>query len=177
MPTLTYPSATFPGRPALQLDLPDGWEAVPAVGTVAGAALVAMRPTPEGQFRPNVLVTIDEVPADHTVRYDLDGVERLASERLEGEAGKVYGHNVGGVTFFGRDLSYVDAAAGTLLVRNLFGFVRRDVDGGLVRITVTGTIASTNHREDYAQLGAVIGRLRVTPAPGTTPLLDDEAAR
>ena len=177
MPTLTYPSATFPGRPALRLDLPDGWEAVPAVGDLAGAALVAMRPTPEGQFRPNVLVTIDEVLADHTVRYDLDGVERLASERLEGEAGKVYGHNIGGVTFFGRDLSYVDAAAGTLLVRNLFGFVRRDVDGGLLRITVTGTIGSTNHREDYAELGAVIGRLHVTPGPGTTPLLDEEAAR
>jgi hypothetical protein len=45
MPTLTYPSAMFPGRPALRLELPDGWEAVPAVGDLAGAALVAMRPT------------------------------------------------------------------------------------------------------------------------------------
>jgi hypothetical protein len=177
MPTLTYPSATFPGRPALRLELPEGWQAVPAVGDLAGAALVAIRPAAEGQFRPNVLVTVDEVPADHTVRYDLDGVERLASERLEGEAGEVYGHNIGGVTFFGRDLSYVDAAAGTLLVRNLFGFVRRNVDGGLVRITVTGTIGSTRHREDNAELSRVIGGLQVTPGPGTTPLLDEEAAR
>jgi hypothetical protein len=37
MPTLTYPSATFPGRPALRLDVPEGWEAVPA-GTVGGEA-------------------------------------------------------------------------------------------------------------------------------------------
>ena len=64
-----------------------------------------------------------------------------------------------------------------MLVRNLFGFVRRDVDGGLVRITVTGTIGSTSHREDYAELGRVIGGLRVTPGAGTTPLLDEEVAQ
>ncbi|MDV3219953.1 hypothetical protein [Intrasporangium sp.] len=177
MPTLTYPSPTFPGRPALRLDLPEGWEAVPAVGDLAGAALVAMRPEPAGEFRANLMVTLDEVPADHTVRYDLDGVERLAAERPQGTAGQVTAHNVGGVTFFGRDLSYVDDQAGTLLVRNLFGFLRRDVDGGLVRITVTGTVGSRRHREDYAELGTVIAGLRVTPGPGTTPLLDEEGAQ
>ena len=61
-------------------------------------------------------------------------------------------------------------------MRNLFGFVRRDVDGGLVRITVTGTIGSTRHREDYAELGRVIGGLQVTPGAGTTQLLDEEVA-
>jgi len=174
MPTLTYPSATFPGRPTLRLDLPEGWAAIPAVDDLAGAALVAVRSAPPGEFRPNVVVTVDEAPADHSVRHDLDGVARLATERDAGVAGEVHALNLGGVTFFGRGLSYIDPRAGTLLVRNLFGFVRRDVDGALFRITVTGTIGSTNRPDDSAELAGAIGRLQVTAGEGTTPLLHED---
>jgi hypothetical protein len=173
MATLEFPSALFPGRPALELRVPDGWEAVPAVSELAGAALAALRPLPDGEFKANVVVTVDEVVAEHTVRTDLEAVAGSAAERPQGAAGEGYARTIGGLTFFGRDLSFVDPVAGTLLTSSLFGFLRRDVDAGLVRITVTGTIGAARHREDYATLHAVIDELRVTPAEGTTPLVDD----
>lgn len=173
MATLEFPSALFPGRPALELRVPDGWQAVPALSELAGATLAALRPLPDGEFKANVVVTVDEVVAEHTVRTDLEAVAGSAAERPQGAAGEVYARTIGGLTFFGRDLSFVDPVAGTLLTSSLFGFLRRDVDAGLVRITVTGTIGAARHREDYATLHAVIDELRVTPAEGTTPLVDD----
>lgn len=176
MATLEFPSALFPGRPALELRVPDGWQAVPAVSELAGAALAALRPLPDEEFKANVVVTVDEVAADHSVRTDLDAVAATAAERPQGATGEVYARTIDGVTFFGRDLGFVDPVAGTLLTSSLFGFLRRGVDGGLVRITVTGTIGAARHREDYATLHEVIDELRVIPAEGTTPLVDDALA-
>ncbi|MFC7596127.1 hypothetical protein ACFQU3_12460 [Terrabacter sp. GCM10028922] len=176
MASMEFPSALFPGRPALELRVPDGWQAVPAVSELEGAALAALRPLPEEEFKANVVVTLDEVVPEHSVRTDLDAVAASAAARPQGATGEVYARTIGGVTFFGRDLSFVDPVAGTLLSSSLFGFLRREVDGGLVRITVTGTIGAARHREDYATLHGVIDGLRVTPAEGTTPLVDHALA-
>jgi hypothetical protein len=176
MASLEFPSALFPGRPALELRVPDGWQAVPAVSELEGAALAALRPLPEEEFKANVVVTVDEVVPEHSVRTDLDAVASSAAARPQGATGEVYARTIGGVTFFGRDISFVDPVAGTLLTSSLFGFLRHEVDGGLVRITVTGTIGAARHREDYATLHGVIDGLRVTPAEGTTPLVDHALA-
>jgi hypothetical protein len=170
--TLTYPSVTFPGRPALVLDLPEGWQSVPAAGEIAGASLAALRSSAGEEFKANIFIVLSEVPADHTVEYDLAGVERTASERPEGVAGEIHGRNISGVTFFTRDLSYVDPVAGTLLVSSLFGFLRHDADRALVRISVTATISAAGGAEDYAMVHGIVNGLTITPAPGTTPLFD-----
>lgn len=173
MPTLVFPSTVFPGRPALELGIPQGWQSVPAAGETDNVVLAALRPLPEDEFKANVIVTIDETVADHTVRFDLDGVAATAVERREGTVGQVYTRAIDGLTFFGRDLSFIDDIAGTLLVSSLFGFLRRQVDGGLVRVTVTATIGSADHRADYAIVHQIIDGLRITPAEGTFPLIDD----
>ena len=172
MTTLAYPSTAFPGRPRLELALPDGWEALPAVGAMTDVAFAAVRPLPEGEFRANVIVSVDEVGPGHNVTTDLDAVARTAAERRQGVVGPVHARVIGGVTFFGRDLSHVDQTAGTLLTSTHFGFLRREVDRALVRVTVTGTIGSARHVEDYAELQCVIDGLLVHPAPGTTPVVD-----
>lgn len=176
MATLEFPSALFPGRPALELSVPDGWQSIPALSELKGAALAALRPLPDDEFKANVVVTVDEVVPEHSVRTDLDAVASSAAARAQGATGEVYARTIGGVTFFGRDLSFVDPVAGTLLTSSLFGFLRREVDGGLVRITVTGTIGAARPREDYATLHGVIDELRVTPAQGTSPLVDHALA-
>jgi hypothetical protein len=174
MTTLHFPSPQFPGRPRLELPIPADWEPAPAAGATAGVVLAALRPRPADEFKANVIVSVDETFADHTVRTDLEGLERTAAHRRDGALGEPYVRNIDGVTFFGRDLSYVDATAGTLLTSTLFGFLRREVDGGLVRLTVTGTIGAAHHRADYTAIHDVIDALRVTPAEGTSPLVDDE---
>ena len=176
MARLQFPSGLFPGRPALELPVPDDWQAIPAVSEMEGVALAALRPLPDDEFKANIVVTIDEVAAHHTVRTDLDAVAASAADRTEGVAGEVYARTIDGVTFFGRDLSFVDPVAGTLLTSCLFGFLRREVDDSLVRIAVTGTIGAAHHREDYATLHAVIDGLRVSPAEGTRPLVDQVLA-
>ncbi len=175
MPTLAFPSTMFPGRPALELEIPQEWQSVPAAGETDNVVLAALRPLPEDEFKANIIVTIDETVADHTLRFDLDGVAATAAERREGTVGQVYTRTIDGLTFFGRDLSFIDDIAGTLLVSSLFGFLRRQVDGGLLRVTVTATIGSADHRADYATVHRIIDGLRVTPAEGTFPLIDDES--
>lgn len=175
MTTLTYPSPTFPGRPALDLELPDGWQPVPAAA-LGGLVLGAVQDGPPGAFRMNLTVGLDEVPAEHTVSYDLDGLAATAAERRDGVVGEPYLRNLSGVTFFGRDLSYVDDVAGTLMVSTLFGFVRHDVDRTLTRITLTGTVGSANHVEDYREVHAVMETISVVPAEGTTAVFDESGA-
>ncbi len=174
MTTLAFPSTVFPGRPALELDIPPDWQSVPAAGETDNVVLAALRPQPEDQFKANVIVTIDETFADHTVRLDLDGVAATAAQRREGTVGQLYSRPIDGLTFFGLDLSYIDDIAGTLLVSNLFGFLRREVDGGLLRVTVTATIGSADHRNDYDTVHRIIDGLRVSAAEGTVPLIDDD---
>lgn len=175
MTRLTFPSVTFPGRPSLSLDLPPGWQPVPTAAGIAGAALAAVRTDVPGPFRANVFVVIDEVPPDHAVHVDLAAVERAAAQRRDGVVGDVRTRNLSGVTFFGRDLTHTDETAGPLLVSSLFGFVRRDADRVLVRITVTGTISLADGAADHAALHRIVGGLQVAPAPGTTALLDPDA--
>ncbi len=178
MPTLECPSTTFPGRPSLGLPLPSGWEAAPEAAAVPGVVLAAVRPQPAGELHANLVVRLDEVPAGHTPLVDLEAVAVRASQVAEGCAGPPYTRDIGGLTFFGRDLSHRDEAAGTILVSTLFGYLRRSGDdGGLVRVTMTGTIGSYRPREDYVELHRLIDGLDVTPAPGTTPVRDEEQGR
>lgn len=180
MTTLAFPSVVFPGRPTLALDVPDGWQSVPAAGEGVNVVLAALRPLPDDVFAPNIVVTLDELFPEHSVRHDLDGVATTAAHRRDGSVGEVYTRTIGGLTFFARDLSYVDDLAGTLLVSNLFGFLRRAVDGGYLWVTVTATIGSVDHRADYDTVHALVNGLRITPRPGTVPLIvdsdDDEAS-
>lgn len=61
--TLTFPSEAFPAYPRLSMDVPEGWVALAGVGL----PLAAAREVPAGQFRPNVLVTVQRFGAGHTL--------------------------------------------------------------------------------------------------------------
>ena len=61
MPTLHYPSTTFPGRPELGLDLPEGWAAAPSAVQVPGVALAAVKEGDPETFRPTLVVSLAEV--------------------------------------------------------------------------------------------------------------------
>lgn len=183
MPTVHYPSTTFPGRPDLALDVPPGWE--PAAPHVPGVVLAAVQQEagPEddggsgggaaspGTFRPSIVVSVAQVDSGHTPLVDLEALASDAVGRREGVAGEIVGRTISGITFFGRDISYVDDDAGTLLASTFFGFLRLD-GGGLLRVTVIGTIGTADHRAQYAQVQQVINGLRVTPGRGMTPIVE-----
>jgi hypothetical protein len=61
--TLEYPSDAFPAPPRLSMVRPAGWVALAGVGL----PLAVAREVPAGQFRPNVLVTVQRLGAGHTV--------------------------------------------------------------------------------------------------------------
>lgn len=63
MPTsLSFPSDAFPGYPTLSVEAPENWVALGAVGLP-----LALARDLEGQtFRPNVLVSISRLGADHS---------------------------------------------------------------------------------------------------------------
>lgn len=177
MPTLEYPSTTFPGLPAIELALLPGWEAAPEAAAVEGVVLAAVRPLPADELHANVVVRVDVTDASHTPEIDLAAVARRANELPQGVAGQPYVRRLAGLVLFGRDLSHHDPAAGTVLVSTLFGYLRRDADGALLRPTVTGTIGSYRPREDYAELHRLLAGIVVTAAPGTTPVRDREEGR
>jgi hypothetical protein len=73
---LTFPSEAFPAYPGLRLERPDGWVALAGVGL----PLALAAEVPNGQFRPNVLVTTQRFGADHTVAASRTEVNRRLKE-------------------------------------------------------------------------------------------------
>ncbi|WP_435299357.1 hypothetical protein [Timonella sp. A28] len=61
--TLVFPSEAFPQFPRIEIERPEGWNALAAVGL----PLALAKDVPAGVFRPNVLVTLTRLGADHTV--------------------------------------------------------------------------------------------------------------
>ncbi|HWV76647.1 MAG TPA: LpqN/LpqT family lipoprotein [Isoptericola sp.] len=74
MSTLAYPSDQFPAFPAVSLDRPDGWSALPT----PQAQLAIVRDA-AGEFRANVVVVITRLLPDQT----LETVAKEAAARLE----------------------------------------------------------------------------------------------
>lgn len=74
---LAFPSSDLPGPVALTLDVPDDWEWSPA----PGLSLVAVAPSVEGRFRPNVNVTHARISGQH----DLPTLAAAARAKLEAE--------------------------------------------------------------------------------------------
>ncbi|ACZ20713.1 hypothetical protein Sked_07570 [Sanguibacter keddieii DSM 10542] len=70
--TLSFPSDAFPAYPALEIDQPDGWVALAGVGL----PLALAAEVPSGQFRPNVLVTVQRFGVGHTVADSRSAVNK-----------------------------------------------------------------------------------------------------
>lgn len=172
MPELRFPSAAFPDGPRVAFDAPAPWEPL----HVPGAALALIRPAPEGVFNPNVVVTLAPQAAGFELSDALDTLDETARQRTRGATSEPYEADITGYRFIGRNLSWVDDDAGTVLQLHLFGSVPRpDANAGadaksggqsvdaVDLVHVTGTVGAAEAVHDYAQVRDLIATMTVAP--------------
>ena len=156
MTTLAYPSADFPGQPAVTLDVPEGWEPAHAPGTTMAARLPR-----EGAFAPNVVVTIEQCGPAYRVEESLQQVASQAALR-GGGVSEPYAAELGGAHFVGCDATWPDADVETVLQANLFHHVPSGATAGHV-VQLTGAVGGSQAQADYELIRQVLTTVRVLP--------------
>lgn len=158
MSTLAYPSPDFPGLPSVALDVPEGWEPAYAPGTTMAARL----PRTNG-FSPNVVVSIEQCVAGHTVERSLEQIAEMARSR-GGDVSEPFAAQLGDAEFIGCDATWPDPDVDSVLQANLFHIVRTGgpgIAGYLVQLT--GAVAGPDAEPDYELIRDVLTTVRVTP--------------
>src|SRR6476661_10214376 len=158
MTTLAYPSADFPGLPAVALEVPEEWEPVHAPGTT-----MATRLPREGAFAPNVVVSIEQCGPGFRVEESLEQVAAMARSR-GGAVSEPYAADLGGAAFVGCDATWPDPDVETVLQANLFHLVTSDApDAGAHLVQLTGAVGGPEAVADYDLIRQVLTTVRVTP--------------
>ena len=159
MTKLAFPSEEFPAQPgitpAVTLQIPQDWKALPTPGTVMAARRVAE----DGTFVPNVIVRIKSQPAGFEVTDALTELKTFAAERPQGVTSKPYKAEIDGRQFVGCDLSWVDAKVGTVLQAHLFSVVPSG--SSLQVVQVTGSVGGAQAPKDYPTIKAIMKSLTV----------------
>jgi hypothetical protein len=139
--TLTFPSSDAPALPVVSLDVPDDWHVL----STTAALLAAAKEVQQGEFRPNVVVSISRFGAGYTLDTaiesiidkvgSIEGVAELGRDRPEvlGRAG------------FRIEFSYPDRRAGTLVQAVRLALVSNGPALDLVEVTATATAAQAVH--------------------------------
>jgi hypothetical protein len=156
MTTLAYPSADFPGQPAVTLDVPQGWEPAHAPGTTMAARLPR-----EGAFAPNVVVDIEQCGPSYRVEESLEQVAVLAASR-GGSVSEPYAADLAGAHFVGCDATWPDADVESVLQANLFHHVPSGATAGHV-VQLTGAVGGPEAETDYELIRQVLTTARVVP--------------
>lgn len=160
MTTVTYPSERFPAPPALSLDLPDGWEPTQAPGTVLAAR------KPGGSFMTNVVVRVEHREEGFEVSRAVEEIQATAPSRPQGVASPPFWGEIGGLTFVGLDLSWVDDQVGPILQVHLFHALEPLVpDGAVQMIQLIGSCGGSSAATEYELLQAVLRSATITPWP------------
>ncbi|MCW2497072.1 hypothetical protein [Jatrophihabitans sp.] len=157
MPTqFACPSALFPALPAVTLTAPEGW-----VGTPAPGSAIAVRATvPDGEFAPNVVVTLNRYLADYSLELALSGLRTELEHYPEHKVDEPFD------AVFGEDRYVV---VNTALTHPQFGsmvqvhaytsFVRGELKDV---VHVVGSCAGAQLARDYPLLQQVMESTRVS---------------
>ncbi|ACZ29537.1 hypothetical protein Xcel_0498 [Xylanimonas cellulosilytica DSM 15894] len=142
MPTVSYPSAQFPGFPSVEVPRPDGWSPLAAPQVLLAVA----RDGAPGEFRANVVVTVTRLDADQT----LGTVAKAAAAALESR----------------RD--YAERRRDGIGISGLPGYVVQgawvSADAGTVAQDVRGVIVEHDGVRDLVEITATCGGGQVDPA-------------
>ena len=108
---ITNPSNEFPGQPKISATLPEGWKPL----TNTGFALAAGAEVPEGQFMPNVLVSIKRYPAGTGLEQTKAEIQARCANLPEFALAKEQDYEAQGHPGYRIAFAYSDPRAGTLL--------------------------------------------------------------
>ena len=158
MSTLAYPSADFPGQPSVSLEVPEGWEPAHAPGTTMAARLPR-----EGDFAPNVVISIEQCGPAFRVEDSLEQIRTMATSR-GGAVSEPYAAELGDAHFVGCDATWPDPDVETVLQANLFHVVSSGRPGTAAHLVqLTGGVGGPGAETDYELIRQVLTTVRVTP--------------
>jgi hypothetical protein len=137
--TLTFPSSDAPALPIVSLDVPDDWHVL----STTAAMLAAAKEVEQGEFRPNVVVSISRFGSGYTLGTAIEAVIDKVSS-IEGlvELGRDR-PEVLGRAGFRIEFSYPDARVGTLVQAVRLALVSNGPALDLVEVTATATAAQS----------------------------------
>lgn len=146
MSTVTYPSETFPGFPAIAMDCPEGW----VTHSVPQAQMAIIQERPEGQFRPNVVVVVQRMAPGQSVEAVVEeAVEKFRATPGYEEVGRM------NTTFDGLPAVRIEGAWTTEQTGTIAQALRIAVvehDGVRDLVEVTGTCAGPQAAEIWPQV-------------------------
>lgn len=109
--SISYPSADFPGPPRISVEVPDDWETL----TVPGVQLAVAQPRIEGQFRANVVVTVQRFGPDFTLEAAKAGLEQRKAALPELEELGTGDIDVEGTTWIASEYGYTQPGRPTVV--------------------------------------------------------------
>ncbi|GAA1490007.1 hypothetical protein [Brachybacterium sacelli] len=109
--SISYPSADFPGPPRISVEVPDDWETL----TVPGVQLAVAQPRIEGQFRANVVVTVQRFGPDFTLEAAKEGLEQRKAALPELEELGTGDIDVEGTTWIASEYGYTQPGRPTVV--------------------------------------------------------------
>ncbi|HEX7349947.1 hypothetical protein [Brachybacterium sp.] len=117
-----YPSADFPGPPRISLEVPDDWETL----TVPGVQLAVAQPRVDGQFRANVVVTVQRFGPEFTLQAAKAGLEQRKAALPELEELGTGEIEVEGTTWIASEYGYTQPGRPTVVQAARYAVVDRD---------------------------------------------------
>lgn len=146
MSTVTYPSETFPGFPAVVMDCPEGW----APHAVPQAQMAIVQQRPEGEFRPNVVVVIQRMAPEQSVEAVIEqAVAKFQATPGYEEVGRM-DTTFGGLPAVRIEGAWTTQQAGTIAQALRIAVVEHD--GVRDMVEVTGTCAGPQAAEIWPQV-------------------------
>ncbi len=133
MATVSYPSDDFPALVGVSVDCPDGWNPLPDTGQL----LAVVKSVPEGQFRPNLIVSIRRLRRGTGLAQAKAEFAALVASKTDYASVGEEDRLIDGWPGFRAEGSYTDQTAGTVVQAIRFVAVDRGRGDDLVQITAT----------------------------------------
>ena len=153
--TLAYPSRTFPGPPAVAVDIPGEWSPVRVPGTL----IAARRTSAEGSFAPNVVIRGFTRSGQFTIGRALGELQAFVAQQKDGEMESPFEVEFAGVPFVGVNVSWADDTVGDVVQAHLFAGARRGQVVDLIQ--VTGSVGGPDAEAEYPGIQQVMQTVRV----------------
>ncbi len=147
---IEFPSADFPGPPRISLQVPDDWETL----TVPGVQVAVAQPRVEGQFRANVVVTVQRFGPEFTLEAARAGLERRKAALPELEELGTGELEVEGNTWIASEYGYTQPGRPTVVQAARYAVIDR---GGVAKdvLEIVGSCGAESADEEIETVRSI----------------------